>query len=505
MNSTEVSNKRRKKLKLNLVASLSSEISALVASLVLPRLLLIYFGSGTNGLVSSIAQFLSFISVCELGIGAVVKANLYSPLANKDDFEISRIMKSAQKFFRLIAFILIVYSLCLAVLLPLRTKEFDYFFTASLVMIIAVSSFAQYYFGITNQLLLTADQSAYIHLFVGSAIVLTNTLVCAILMKLGAGIHVVKLATAFLYIIKPMILLVYVRKHYNIDKNITITTEPIKQKWNGLAQHLATIVQDNTDVIVLTLFSSLENVSIYSVYILVINGIRQIMNIANNSIGPLLGELIVKRETETLNRTFSWYEWIMHTVATVLFTITGVMIIPFIKIYTAGVEDANYIVPSFALLITCAGFFRCVEWIYNIVVHSAGHFKETQVAAIIEPIINITISILFVWKFGLVGVAIGTVTALIYRCIYLVFYLSRHILNRKWIFFVKNIVVDIITAFLSIVAARMINVKYGNYFEWILFAAIVGIVVIVISSLVNYVCYKENMRVLLRKIMSRKK
>ena len=38
--------------------------------------------------------------------------------------------------------------------------------------------------------------------------------------------------------------------------------EPIQQKWNGIAQHVAAVVIGGTDTVVLTLFSTLQNVSI---------------------------------------------------------------------------------------------------------------------------------------------------------------------------------------------------------------------------------------------------
>ena len=61
---------------------------------------------------------------------------------------------------------------------------------------------------------------------------------------------------------RPLFLNVYVKKHYNIDKNVNYNDDPIKQKWNGFAQHLAAVVVDNTDIAVLTIMSSLQNVSV---------------------------------------------------------------------------------------------------------------------------------------------------------------------------------------------------------------------------------------------------
>ena len=80
------------------------------------------------------------------------------------------------------------------------------------------------------------------------------------------------MTTSLIYLIRPIVLKVYVDKHYSINKKAVYTDEPIKQKWNGLAQHIASVVLDSTDTIVLTVFSTLANVSIYSVYYLVISG-----------------------------------------------------------------------------------------------------------------------------------------------------------------------------------------------------------------------------------------
>lgn len=88
----------------------------------------IFYGSAVNGLVSSITQFLGFISLAECGVGAVVQSALYKPLANNDMQEVSKIMKSADRFFKRIAYILLAYIAILMVFYPLITlKSFDYF------------------------------------------------------------------------------------------------------------------------------------------------------------------------------------------------------------------------------------------------------------------------------------------------------------------------------------------------------------------------------------------
>ena len=139
-----------------------------------------------------------------------------------------------------------------------------------MILTISISTFAQYYFGIVNRILLTADQRGYIQYITQTIAVICNTIACYILIALGCRIQIVKLATSIIYLIQPFAIYIYVRGHYQIDKKIKYDKEPIAQKWNGIAQHVAAVILDGTDTVVLTLFSTLSNVSIYSVYFMVV-------------------------------------------------------------------------------------------------------------------------------------------------------------------------------------------------------------------------------------------
>ena len=68
----------------NIATSLLLQIIAIVYGFIVPKIIIDCFGSNVNGLVVSITQFLSYISLLESGFGPVVKAVLYKPIANKD-------------------------------------------------------------------------------------------------------------------------------------------------------------------------------------------------------------------------------------------------------------------------------------------------------------------------------------------------------------------------------------------------------------------------------------
>ena len=133
---------RSKKAVFNIVASLATQVVALVCGFIIPKLIIKNYGSDVNGLISSITQFLAYITLLEAGIGPVLKAALYKPIANKDKTTIQNILKSAEKFFRVIATIFVIYIVILALVYPNIVKEFEFTYTLSLIIIIAISTFS---------------------------------------------------------------------------------------------------------------------------------------------------------------------------------------------------------------------------------------------------------------------------------------------------------------------------------------------------------------------------
>ena len=90
-------------------------------------------------------------------------------------------------------------------------------------------------------------------------------------------------------------------------------------------------------------------------------------------------------------------------VITILFTSTAILIVPFVLVYTEGINDANYNLPWFGILLTISHMFYCLRLPYSMIVLAAGHFKETQTSAIVEMLLNILISIVLVKNFLWLG------------------------------------------------------------------------------------------------------
>lgn len=483
----------KKKLVKNTVAPFLYQVTAIICGFVLPRAILHKYGSEVNGLINSINQFLNLIAFLELGVGAVVQSNLYEPLSQKNSRKTSEVLSSAQRFFTQLARILMVYVVFLMLSYPyLANQQFDHLYSATLIAVMSISLFSQYYFGVVDRLLLSADQRGYISYTVQSITLVLNTVACVLMIKCGASIHWVKLVTSLIFLARPLLLRRYVNYYYAIDRKIVYQGEPIKQKWNGLAQHVAAIVLDGTDSIVLTVFATLSDVSVYSVYHLVISGVKQLFLSATNGIQALMGELWAKKQTKELERVFQWTEWVIHTGTVFFFGCTGVLILPFVSVYTLGVYDANYIQPVFAYLIVLAHAGHCMRLPYNLMILAAGHYKQTQINYVVAAWANVIVSIVLVKLYGLIGVAIGTLVAMSYQTIWMAWYNSKFLVQRSIGSFMKQIAADVMTVLVAVYVSSYIEKCELSYVSWAVMAVKVALVWGISSILVNSLFYLEK-------------
>ena len=154
----KISDTRAERAKLNIVVSLGCQIIVLICGLVIPRSMIGSFGSEAYGATASISQFLAYITLLEGGIGGVARAALYKPLAENNILVISEIIGEIKRFFRIVGYIFVVYVLILACgFQKISNVEcFDWFSTFALVIVISISTFAQYFVGISYSVLLQA-------------------------------------------------------------------------------------------------------------------------------------------------------------------------------------------------------------------------------------------------------------------------------------------------------------------------------------------------------------
>lgn len=497
---------RTKLAAINSSVSIIGQIVVIACSFILPRLILTHFGSAYNGITVSITQFIECGVLLRAGVGGVTRAALYKPLAEGNNEEISGIVNATQRFMRKVAYIFFVGLVLLACIYPFAVNdEFDWLFSFSLVLILGISTFAQNYFGITYQFLLESDQKNYVFSIITIITTVLNTLIASALILLGANIHIVKLGSAIAFSLNPIFLNIYVKKKYKINDRIEPNTKAISQRWDAFAQEVAAFVTNSTDLVVLTLFTNLKEVSVYAVYYMIVNKLKTLVQTMTMGIESSFGNVLAKGETEVLQKSFRLFELMVFSISTFVFTCTIVLIEPFVMIYTSGINDVNYSRVFFAVLMCINQYLFCVRLPYQILTNAIGHFKQTKKGAIFEAILNIVLSIVLVIRYGLIGVAIGTLCALTFRTFLYAIYSSRVVLDRKISVMLKQLIVSWGEGICSIIMMRLIrnaNIlpEINGYLNWFIFAVVSVIVICFFVALGTFVFYRRDFKELLYKM-----
>ena len=492
---------RTKKTIKNVFYGVAVEAVKLACGLILPRLILTNYGSAYNGIVQSISNFLSCIALMKMGIGDATRVALFKPLANKDDQEVSEVLASTESFMRRIAAIFAIFVIVFACVYPLFiADEFDWLFSATLVLIISIVTFAEYYFGFTYQMLLSADQKGYIYSSLSIVTTVLNAIISVILINNNLSIHVVKLGTSLVYLITPVFLYIYCHRKYNIIKIKKTKIRKIPQRWDAFTHEVASFVNDNTDTLILTVFSTLLEVSVYTVYHYVIVNLKKIMSSFVASFGSAFGDMYAKEEKELMLENLRIYELITYSFVSTIYSTSLVLIVPFALLYTKGVTDVNYSRPLFGIIITLGGAFNCYRYPYKSIINCTGHFKQTKKIAIAEAVMNIVISIFVVAKFGLIGVVVGTLCTMIFGTIMYSNYVSDNIVyrNKKETYF--HLMISLTTMLLVYVVSRLYMNNISSYFWWIIYAIITVIVAATFTMITNYIFYKKEFKKMIDKV-----
>ena len=492
---------------INIISNIILQVVNVITGFIIPKIMLSYFGSNVNGLVSSITQFLSYISLVEGGISGVVIASLYKPLVDKDDEKLSSVIKSSNNFYRKIGLVFTLYTIILAFIYPLLfNKNFSYIYMFSLVLILSINLFIQYMFSLTLRNLLKADKKGYIVSLTQSLILILTVILTFISVKIYPSVHILKLLSSSLFLLQPIIFSRYVNKNYKIKKSSKVDNKLISQRWNGFAINLAAFIHNSTDITVLTFFTNLATVSIYSVYSIVTSGLKAIINAISSAIVPPIGKTYASGNFNELNKKMDLYEYIIFITVFYFFTIASLLITPFVMIYTSGINDANYNQFLFGILLVISEALYLIKFPHLNLSYSANKFKELTIPAFIEAFINIIVSLILVKRFGLIGVSIGTICGMTYRMMQQVKFTNKLIENRNQLLFYKKLLIFSISTVIGLIFCYLfIPLAKFNISSWIIHAIMYLLLFGTIYIITSKLFFEKEINYLLNYMKIRKR
>lgn len=470
------------KVKYNLVFNFLSQIIILFLGILLPRLVLVSYGSEVNGLLNTISQIFVYIGLLEAGIGNASINALYKPIVDRDIHTISEIYCATKKYYRKVTIIYFICVVLFAAIYPFCiTTSLNHISVILLILFEGMGGVFSFWLVAALKQVLIADGRNYIIANITMLVRVSTSIAKIIIISLGYDVLLVQTSWFVINCIQVIGYVYYFKRKYAwIEKIENPSMEYLAQKNAFLVHEISGVIFSSTDTFVISTFCGLIAASIYSIYNLVFNSLNSLIGAVNNGMHFILGQTYAKNFAKYI-KVHDAYDSIYMAVVFSLMSVAYILIYPFVSLYTSGIEDANYVVKGLPFLFALIQMLSCSRAVASRLINVAGYARATQNRSILEATLNLGVSLILVNIIGIYGVLIGTIVALLYRTNDIIIYANVKILKRSpWVTYTKMLTNLIIFALLILIEQRLRDLlldKCNSYFNLTLIAIPVTLVV----------------------------
>lgn len=465
----------------NFITDFFPQIIIMIIALFKSKIMLQYLGQETLGLYQLFAQVITYLALAEGGLSSAAVYRLYKPIADKDNQKIAEIANATRNVFMIVSGIILVLGIGISFVVPflIENNTFSYGYIIFNFILYVISE-AVVYLTIYRRALFEANQEKYkINIIYQTSLVLHSILEIAILL-LGGNLTSLFIMFIFLNTTTSIIILLYGRKTYSyLPKTKKADYSLVKDVKNLFIHKISSLISNNIDVIIISKVLGLVNVVIYTTYNYIVNSLKLVVD---KLYGAALGGIgnVLATDKETGKKLFFEYNSLVFFFALVL----GIPLLYAID-YFIDIWYSNEIYTSMLLSILFV-----VNLVYYIVrtplisyATAAGLFKETNKCAILEVIINLSLSLILVNIIGIPGVLIGTIVSLIISE-----YMIKPVIIYKKVFgggvkeyYLRNIkfILYLVVGFVLICILKMYY-RPINIVQWFFSSAIIGVVNLVL-------------------------
>lgn len=481
---------------LNVVYGFLGQVVIICLGIVIPRLVLVSYGSEVNGLLNSVTQIFTCFSLLEAGVGIASLQSLYAPVAGNDREKIQGIMAATHRFYRKTGFLYGVAVTVLAFSYPfVVNSDISYWTIVGIILFSGLGNCINFFYQGKYKILMQAEGYNYISINITTLVNVLTSLAKVLLLLLGYNVLAVQFSFFVINVLQMAVYGVYIHKRYAwIDLKAIPDEEAIAQKNATLVHQVSSLIFSNTDVLLLTLITrDLKIVSIYTMYNMVVAMANSMIQQVEGGFSFMLGQRY-NTDRENYFVLHHIFEILYMVLVFAVMTTIYVFLIPFMHLYTAEINDASYIHTIYPLIFVLTPLLTYGRTAANNIINYAGHFRQTQWRAILESVINIMVSVIGIWKFGIPGALLGTIVASLYRTNDIILYAYKYLINGKpWKTYVRWVASFVVFGF--VVYFVPVDMTYfDSYFKLVVGGCIFGVVCVIAYTLVQVVINPKEMK-----------
>lgn len=476
------------------------------------KIFLDYLGTEVLGLNTVAINLLQFMNLAELGIGSAIACTLYKPLFEKDLVTINEIVSLQGWLYRRIAWIVIAGSFVLMFFFPwiFAKIHLPLWYAYASFGVLLVSALLSYFVNY-KQIVLSADQNDYKIQCSYKASMLVKILCQILAIRFLSEGYVWWLVLEVIFAIVASIALNRViHQSYpflktNLKSGIELSKKypDILTKVKQLFFHkIGSFALTQTSPVIIYSYATLTMVALYGNYMLIIMGIQILMTAMFNSMNAGIGNLVASGDR---NRILSVFEELFS----VRFLFTCVMSFGVFKLTPSFITlwiGKEYVMDSVTLLLmTITLFIHLNRTTVDAYINAYGLFSDIW-APVVEAFINIGMSVLLGYFFGLHGVLLGVLISLflVIFC-WKPYFLFREGFGLKlWgymLMYMKHLIVAVVCASFVYYISEYLPIHPENgILSFLLYGGIIIILFMILLMLMLY-CIGQGMRSFVRRIV----
>lgn len=473
-----------------------------------------YLGSDLVGLSTLASNLMGFLNLAELGIVSAVASSLYKPIHDNDKQSLIEIITIQGWLYRKVAYIVTFGAVVLMAFFPIIFKKVNlpFWYPYSLFLVLLTSSLLTYFITY-KQILLIAELKEYkINIVTKSITILKVSLQIICVTKFSNPFNI-WLALEFLFgVLSSVILNLIISKEYpwlNTElkngRSFSNKHPEILLNIKQLLFHkLGEFVLLQTIPLIIYYLISLNAVTIYTNYLIIINGLTGLFIALFSSFQAGIGNYTISHNNKKVVELFWEFQSCRYALATIVVTILYYQTSSFISLWVGH----DYVMEKNAFICLLALTFINLSRIIEIFLNSYKLFSDIY-APLAEAIINLGLSFILGYYYGLSGILLGSfISLIIIVCIWKPYFLYIRGFRVKYSHYLYKILFNIFATIISLILILLIennfsihDKKIESYFDWLFQTTVIGFINSVII-LVVYLFIIDDFRKLFSRIIN---
>ncbi len=368
----------------NVISAVALTLVNGLLGIVVTRLVIMHYGSDFNGLNATANQIVNVLLVLEGGFTLASNVALFAPVSAGDYPLVNGILTATRKKFRTIGVVFLCAGMVAAAAYTMAVNSgLPKAFIAAVVLMAVVPQAFNLYYATTYRVFLQAQQKEYIVSMITILTVGAGHIANIILILAGGPMWLVRFITMMAALLNSLLIKAYVKHRFQYIRIGTDTGNGkgmIKGTNDVLVQKVTGVVYESAPIVFLSISPAGGTLaaSVYAVYNNVFIMVKSLLHGMIDAPRMGIGQMLAERPREDVWKVFRQYEYAAACAVFILLATAYVLILPFIKIYTAGVDDIGYYDAQIAMLMAVTAAIEMLHIPSGHLINMAGEFKISR-------------------------------------------------------------------------------------------------------------------------------